>query len=408
MSSWLHKKEEEEEEEHPPAWKIPGSEDYLALRVTIISGKCAQRNEKKHENPDPYVLVTYGGQSFETKELKNNVKPKWDETFEIPIPPEDRNALGEVAIQMWDRNNKKKLKDQIFLGEIRLPVGDFGGVSYDYVQPRRYKLQARGDKYKKDKVDGEINIKVGMVLPQKPRGGRRSAASKLRLANGEETTEDLIEEAEEVVDESYEISKRSLQIAENTRQLAAETLETLAKQGDQLRRVQDDVDTIDELQDRADKHMRGINSIAGSLSNKFRWSSKRQDHVAKGDKLQDKQKTQREIYEEQQEEQAKRTAKTQATRRNFTRGSAPTGANDSDTFKEEFEVLSDESRQKIKETDRNLDRIGDLLDDMKLIALDMGDEIDDHNRRLEILNQDVNKANYRMKATNRKIKSNLA
>jgi len=220
---------------------------------------------------------------------------------------------------------------------------------------------------------------------------------------GDPTTDDLVEEAEEVVDDSYESSKRSLAIAENTRNLAAETLENLAKQGDQLRNIQGDIDSIDELQDQADKHMRGINSIGGALSNKFRWKGKRQDHVKKADKIQDQQKTQREIFEEEQEKQQKRTNRTQATRKK-----APLANDREHKYEEDFSMLSGESQQKISETDKNIDRIGDLLDDMKLIALDMGDEIDDHNRRLELLNRDVDKQSYRMKQTNRKIKSNLA
>lgn len=70
-------------------------------------------------------------------------------------------------------------------------------------------------------------------------------------------------------------------------------------------------------------------------------------------------------------------------------------------------MLPAESQNLIEDTDRGLDKLGDLLDDMKSIALDMGTEIADHNRRLEILAPDIDKANYRMKMTNRKIKANL-
>lgn len=37
----------------------------------------------------------------------------------------------------------------------------------------------------------------------------------------------------------------------------------------------------------------------------------------------------------------------------------------------------------------------------------MGDEIKDHNRRLDIVNRDIEVANVRMKQTNRKIKDRL-
>jgi hypothetical protein len=82
--------------------------------------------------------------------------------------------------------------------------------------------------------------------------------------------------------------------------------------------------------------------------------------------------------------------------------------------KEDFSHLSEDSRTKIDQTDKALDRIDECLDHLKLMAFvpapsfhlrhmskshhkrhtstkqqDMGEELDDHNRRLEILNRDV-------------------
>lgn len=48
-----------------------------------------------------------------------------------------------------------------------------------------------------------------------------------------------------------------------------------------------------------------------------------------------------------------------------------------------------------------------LTDFLVFGAEDMGDEIGDHNRRLEIVNRDTDTANFRMKQTNRKIKDRL-
>ncbi len=31
--------------------------------------------------------------------------------------------MGELEVQLWDQNNKKDKKGQIFLGEVRLPLG---------------------------------------------------------------------------------------------------------------------------------------------------------------------------------------------------------------------------------------------------------------------------------------------
>jgi methylmalonyl-CoA mutase cobalamin-binding subunit len=61
----------------------------------------------------------------------------------------------------------------------------------------------------------------------------------------------------------------------------------------------------------------------------------------------------------------------------------------------------------LKEVDSGVEQIGNLLDDMKLLAADMGDELDDHNRRLNIIENDLDKAGYRMKETNKRINKSL-
>lgn len=70
-----------------------------------------------------------------------------------------------------------------------------------------------------------------------------------------------IKESEQIVAESHASVQRSLGLAENTKQLAADTLESLGRQGNKLKSIQETVDDIGELQDRADRHMRAINSI---------------------------------------------------------------------------------------------------------------------------------------------------
>jgi hypothetical protein len=380
----------------PPEWMDPTSSEYMAVRIEVLQGKVAQRNEKTKENADPFVVLTYEHQQFQTKQLKNTMQPHWNETFEIPIPPESRSALGEVCLAVWDTNNSPKVKDQIFLGEIRIPLGDFGGVNFEYVQPRKYKLNKRGKPGKTDKVSGELNLKVGMVFPNRTKGRR--------VLSEDASTQEIIDEAEDVVDDSYETVMRTLKLTENTRQIAADTLETLGRQGDQLRNVQGDVDDIGELQEKADTHMRAINSLSGALANKFRRKKKGRDHVALGDKLAEKNPTERERLEEEAFKKEKRE-KSRAGRKAVVTTSAP--ANLDAKFKEDFGMLSEESQHKIKQTDHSLDRIGALLDDMKLIAVDMGDELDDHNRRLDILSRDVDKAHTKMKETNRKIQRNL-
>lgn len=217
-------------EEEKPSWMVPGSPDYLAVKIAVIEARCPQRTDKKGKivgDPDTYVRLTYYGQEFETQVMRNNVAPKWNQTFEIPIPlgaqlppfvchqelrrgagnQDRRNALGEVEIRVWDIVDKKK---ENFMGEVRLPLGthwllpsvaylmsvvlnsewartgDYGGVNYEYVEPRRYKLKG-GPAVKTtrgDNADGRITLRVGMVLPKKKK-------FEWDESKGERTTESL-------------------------------------------------------------------------------------------------------------------------------------------------------------------------------------------------------------------------
>jgi hypothetical protein len=83
--------EEDDHDDHDqkPSWMVPGSPDYLAVKVLVVEGRCAQRVDKKGNvvsDPDVYVRLSYYGSKWETQVLRNNTAPKWNETFEVPIP----------------------------------------------------------------------------------------------------------------------------------------------------------------------------------------------------------------------------------------------------------------------------------------------------------------------------------
>jgi hypothetical protein len=94
------------------SWETPGSPDYLAAKLTIVNAQVALRPGRKKgqlgDAPGPYVEIEYAGRIWETALVRATQQPKWNETFEVPIPPERRNQLGEIGIRVWDRNNSKK------------------------------------------------------------------------------------------------------------------------------------------------------------------------------------------------------------------------------------------------------------------------------------------------------------
>lgn len=65
----------------------PGDSDYRALKITVYGGHCAWRNPKKKEKADPYVIITYQGETRETTQLYSTTHPKWNEVPNPSQPP---------------------------------------------------------------------------------------------------------------------------------------------------------------------------------------------------------------------------------------------------------------------------------------------------------------------------------
>jgi hypothetical protein len=86
--------------------------------------------------------------------------------------------------------------------------------------------------------------------------------------------------------------------------------------------------------------------------------------------MRDKQKPGRDTaLEEAEEEEEERIRQHKRSGQHFRGKHNDRGDRSSNLYKEDFSHLGQDSQQKIKETDKGLDRISDLLDDMKLIAL---------------------------------------
>ena len=82
--------------------------------------------------------------------------------------------------------------------------------------------------------------------------------------------------------------------------------------GEQIRKIQGHVDNIEVLQDKADRHMKAINSVQGAIMNKFSSSPKQRDSNKKTDRLVEKSQKKRakardkEMEEEEEEKEVRR------------------------------------------------------------------------------------------------------
>jgi len=250
-----------------------------------------------------------------------------------------------------------------------------------------------------DKSKYNLRLKLGaaMVLPKKAKTASNGKNAK------DKTTEELILDSESVVDDSWESVQRSLKMAENTRSIGADTLDMLNAQGEQIRRTQERADNIDDLQNQAQRHMRAINNIQGVVANKFTRQKKGKDGVKVGDKKIAKSRKDKE-HDRSHEKDSDDDIETESRFSRHLRHKDEEKVDGvSDMYKADFSMLSEGHQDKIKKTDQAIDSIGNLMDDMKVMALEMGDELDDHNERLKILDSSVTRANTRMKSTNAKI-----
>jgi len=207
------------------------------------------------------------------------------------------------------------------------------------------------------------------------------------------TTEQLNQESEAVIDESYESVQRSLQIAEGTRRLATDALESLEGQGQQLKRVQNDVDDISGLQEQNERHMAVIESPFGGLANKFR-GKKRSEDAIKADKLSAEAAKKRE--QERQRESKKKIREQRSKNKK--------GAEEEFTYEHDLSDLSQPAQDKAALTDKGIDQLGFLVQDMKHIAIAMGDEIDEQNVRIDVLGEGIRNTETRANAQNNRVK----
>jgi len=170
-------------------------------------------------------------------------------------------------------------------------------------------------------------------------------------------------EAEKLMDDTLDRGKNALMTAVQTREMAAETLQELDKQGEQIKNAQRSVDTILHDADKAKRSAKSISSSFWTFIQKFTSPAERQDHVN---------------IEIKQNSPVSRA-------RSVTSTAAIIEATANSTFQE-----------KMRASDAMLDQLSDQLNDLHGMAQDMNTTIDEHNQRLDVLNETTAQANVKL------------
>lgn len=160
---------------------------------------------------------------------------------------------------------------------------------------------------------------------------------------------------------SEQSTKSMLSILAQTKVIGTQTLAELQAQGDKLQAAQNDVDTIAVQQKVAKRKVRSIASIFWDIINYFLPNPSRKNHNLEVDKQIAKEKSK---------------IKKPKTKKNQDKMSTDVIA---DALK------NNPAADKYRETDKMLDEVESGVKDLHAIAVEMGEEIGTHNKRLDTL-----------------------
>ncbi|XP_056283083.1 synaptosomal-associated protein 23-like isoform X3 [Pseudoliparis swirei] len=190
----------------------------------------------------------------------------------------------------------------------------------------------------------------------------------------EMTVEQITNKANQVTDESLESTRRMLQMAEESRETGTKTLVMLDQQGEQLRRVDEGMDQINQDMRQAEKNLTDLSKCCGMCvcpcdrvssiehDSKYKrtWGIRENgDAGSTGSKVVSRQPS--------------GVRNGQAGQAGQVNASAPSG--------QYIKRITNDARE--DEMEENLDAVGGLISNLKSMAQDMGNEIDEQSKHID-------------------------
>lgn len=324
------------------------------------------------ENRNSYCLVKCESFKEKTEVVEANICPFWNQNFKFKVA----GAEKAVLIEVWD----KGFMGGDFLGQVSVPFSDNGRSKW-------YPLESRGKKG--ENIAGDLKVKIVVTgsianvakseLTGSGGGRNQRSANEDQMDEQTKKTMQTIREAESVAKDSKQTMARVLGKLDETEQIANDTNTMLVKQGEQIKGIQSKVDHMEDTMDAADENLKKIDSLGYSIFRHFVPKKKKdgRDTNAELDKKQEKEK--------EKEKKSERGG-----------GEVGGGAKGRYNHPDELRVLSDDARRDIEETDEMIDQASAGVGRLKNIALQMGTELDEQNKRLEVLDNGVQRTNDRV------------
>ncbi|XP_013884245.1 synaptosome associated protein 23.1 [Austrofundulus limnaeus] len=194
------------------------------------------------------------------------------------------------------------------------------------------------------------------------------------------SVEQMAARANQVTDESLESTRRMLQMAEESKQTGANTMVMLDQQGEQLNRIEDGMNQINEDMKKADKNLDDLSKCCGLCVCPH-------DRVNSVENDQRYKRTWATGSEEGQGGDSNVVSKQPSAVRNGQTAQVQAPAPSGPYIKR----ITNDARE--DEMEENLDAVGSILGNLKDMAVNMGSEIDKQNVQLDRINDkaDMNK-----------------
>ncbi|XP_051941559.1 synaptosomal-associated protein 23-like isoform X2 [Hippocampus zosterae] len=195
------------------------------------------------------------------------------------------------------------------------------------------------------------------------------------------TVEQIAARANQVTDESLESTRRMLQMAEESKETGIKTMVVLDQQGEQLNRVEDGMDQINQDMRLAEKNLTDLSKCCGlcvcpcnrvsSIENDSRY--KRTWGIGSG------------LDSESNGDGSKVVSKQPAAVRNGQVNAPPPPSGPY------IKRITNDARE--DEMEDNLNAVGGLIGNLKSMAVDMGTELDKQNKQIDRITDkaDMNK-----------------
>ncbi|XP_060919865.1 synaptosomal-associated protein 23-like isoform X2 [Labrus mixtus] len=229
-------------------------------------------------------------------------------------------------------------------------------------------------------------------MPQNIELGATGGVSKKDMSNMDDmTVEQITMRANQVTDESLESTRRMLQLAEESKQTGVNTMVMLDEQGEQLKRVDEGMDQINQDMRQAEKNLTDLSKCCGlcvcpcdrvsSIEHDSRYKRTWGIRGADG-------------------EVDANGAKVVSRQPSAVRNGQPAQANASAPSGPYIKRITNDARE--DEMEENLDAVGSIIGNLKSMAVDMGSEIDKQNKQIDNITSKADMNKFRIDEANQR------